>query len=67
ANSELHRAHPDWAYHVEGREPTLGRNQMVLNFARAEVREAIHEQLRRLLSEHGTIEFMKWDHNRAWT
>ena len=34
-DSDLYRAHPDWAYHAEGREPTFGRNQLVLNFARA--------------------------------
>ncbi|MBV8714964.1 MAG: alpha-galactosidase [Chloroflexi bacterium] len=66
-NSDLYRAHPDWAYHIDGREPTYGRNQLVLNFARDDVREHLTEQLRRLLSDHGSIEFVKWDHNRAWT
>jgi alpha-galactosidase len=66
-DSDLYRAHPDWAYHIEGREPTYGRNQLVLNFARDDVRAHITDQLRRLLSEHGSIEFVKWDHNRAWT
>jgi alpha-galactosidase len=66
-DSDLYRAHPDWAYHAVGREPTFGRNQLVLNFARADVRTAIHDQLRNLLMDHGTIDFIKWDHNRAWT
>jgi alpha-galactosidase len=66
-DSDLYRAHPDWAYHIDGREPTYGRNQLVLNFARDDVREFILDRLRRLLSEHGSIEFIKWDHNRAWT
>jgi alpha-galactosidase len=66
-DSDLYRAHPDWAYHVDGRTPTLGRNQLVLNFARDDVRSAILEALRALLSEHGSIEFIKWDHNRVWT
>ncbi|MBV9546757.1 MAG: alpha-galactosidase [Chloroflexi bacterium] len=66
-DSDLYRAHPDWAYHAEGRTATLGRNQMVLNFARQDVQEHIFEQLRRLLSDHGQIRFIKWDHNRAWT
>ena len=39
----------------------------MLNFARDDVREAITEQLRRLLTDHGPIEFVKWDHNRVWT
>jgi alpha-galactosidase len=66
-DSDLYRAHPDWAYHIDQRTPTLGRNQLVLNFARDDVRQFITEQLRRLLSDHGSIEFVKWDHNRAWT
>ena len=66
-DSDLYRSHPDWAYHIQGRSPTFGRNQLVLNFAREDVREAITEQLRRLLADHGSVQFVKWDHNRAWT
>jgi alpha-galactosidase len=66
-DSDLFRAHPDWAYHATGREATYGRNQLVLNFARDDVRQAILDQLRHLLADHGRIEFVKWDHNRAWT
>jgi alpha-galactosidase len=66
-DSDLFRQHPDWAFHAEGREPTFGRNQLVLNFARADVQAAMLEQLRRLLRDHGPIDFFKWDHNRAWT
>jgi alpha-galactosidase len=66
-DSDLYRAHPDWAYHVDGRSPTFGRNQLVLNLARDDVRQAMTEQLRSLLSQHGPIEFIKWDHNRSWT
>jgi alpha-galactosidase len=66
-DSDLYRAHPDWAHHAEGHQPTLGRNQLVLNFARSDVREAIYQQLAGLLSEHGQIDFLKWDHNRPWT
>jgi len=66
-DSDLYRAHPDWAYHAEGRDATYDRNQLVLNFARQDVQDAIHAQLERLLSDHGTIDFIKWDHNRAWT
>ncbi len=65
-DSDLFRAHPDWAYLPPGREPVLSRNQLVLNFARADVRAAILDQLRALLTEHGRIDFLKWDHNRPW-
>ncbi len=42
------------------------RNQLVLNFAREDVRANILEQLRQLLREH-PIDFLKWDHNRPYT
>ena len=66
-DSDLYRAHPDWAYHANGRESTFGRNQLVLNFARPDVQAAMYEQLRNLLKDHGRIDFVKWDHNRNWT
>jgi alpha-galactosidase len=34
----LHAAHPDWYLHVPGRPRQLGRNQMVLDLSRQEVR-----------------------------
>lgn len=65
-DSDLYRAHPDWVLHLPDREPTLCRNQLVLNFAREDVREGILAQLRRLLTDH-RIDFVKWDHNRPYT
>jgi alpha-galactosidase len=65
-DSDLYRAHPDWIFHFPNREPTFVRNQLVLNFAREDVRANILEQLRRLLREN-RIDFLKWDHNRPYT
>lgn len=65
-DSDLYRAHPDWTLHIPGREPTMVRDQLVLNFARADVRAEILGQLRRLLRDH-RIDFLKWDHNRPYT
>jgi len=65
-DSDLYRAHPDWTFHVPNREPTFVRNQLVLNFARDDVRAHIHQQLRQLLREN-QIDFLKWDHNRPYT
>lgn len=62
-DSDLYRAHPDWVYHFRHRSRTEGRNQLVLNLAREDVRAWILEMLDRLLSEHN-IEFIKWDMNR---
>lgn len=63
-DSELYRKHPDWALRIPGREPVRGRNQLVLDFSRAEVREYIFEEICRILDQ-GKIEYVKWDMNRS--
>jgi alpha-galactosidase len=65
-DSDLYRAHPDWVYHFHHRSRTLGRNQLVLNLARADVRDWMFATLDTLLSEHN-IEFIKWDMNRSFS
>jgi alpha-galactosidase len=65
-NSDLYRAHPDWAIHFNDRPRTEGRNQLVLNMARDEVKEYIFGLLDKLLSENN-IRFIKWDMNRHFT
>ncbi|GFZ91624.1 alpha-galactosidase [Paenibacillus marchantiophytorum] len=62
-DSDLYRSHPDWVYHFPTRDRTPIRNQLVLNLARADVREFIYNAMDRLLSEH-PIAFIKWDMNR---
>ncbi len=62
-NSDLYRAHPDWAMHFEGRPRSEARNQLVLNMAREDVREHIFGVLNELVSGNH-IEFLKWDMNR---
>jgi alpha-galactosidase len=60
-DSDLYRAHPDWAL---GRpDQTTGRNQMVLDMSRTEVREHLFAALSALLNEY-PIDYLKWDHNR---
>ncbi|VVJ20057.1 Alpha-galactosidase (EC [Amycolatopsis camponoti] len=65
-DSELYRTHPDWVLHMAHRERTTLRNQLVLNFARADVADWAHKWLDRLVGEHG-IDYLKWDMNRAFT
>ncbi|PSL51847.1 alpha-galactosidase [Saccharothrix carnea] len=65
-DSDLYRAHPDWVLHLPDRETTLSRHQLVLNFARHDVREAVLARVRALLADH-PIDFVKWDHNRPYT
>ena len=62
-DSDLYRAHPDWAISVPSRTPSLGRNQMVLDLTRAEVREYIVDAVDSILNS-ANIEYVKWDYNR---
>lgn len=66
ADSDLYRAHPDWAMHFPNRPRTEARNQMVLNLARNEVKEYVFGFLDKLVTENN-IAFLKWDYNRNWS
>ncbi|MBR2133916.1 MAG: alpha-galactosidase [Eubacterium sp.] len=63
-DSDLFRAHPDWAYHYDTRCAHEIRNQLVLNMTRKDVQEYIFERMDTLLSEHN-IKYIKWDMNRS--
>ncbi len=65
-DSDLYRKHPDWVLNFPGRPRTEGRNQMVLNLARPDVREYVFNFLDKLLNEND-IAFLKWDYNRNWS
>jgi alpha-galactosidase len=62
-DSELFRAHPDWALAVPGRLPPQWRGQQVLDLTRADAYAHIRDRLDALLREY-EIAFLKWDHNR---
>ncbi|ETX28357.1 alpha-galactosidase [Roseivivax isoporae] len=62
ADSDLCRAHPDWVLGAADQVP--GRQQMVLDMGRAEVRDHLFEALGALLGAHA-IDYLKWDHNRV--
>ena len=63
-DSDLYRRHPDWAMAVPGRMPVRARNQLVLDFSRKEVVDAVYKQMRELL-DNNHIEYIKWDMNRG--
>ena len=65
-DSELFRAHPDYALQNPGRAPTLSRHQLVLDLTRAEVRDCVYAQIHAALSS-ARIEYVKWDMNRPLT
>jgi alpha-galactosidase len=66
ANSDLYRKHPDWVLNFTGRPRTEGRNQLVLNLARPDVRAYVAGFLDKLLTEND-IAFLKIDYNRNWS
>lgn len=65
-DSELYRAHPDWCLHVPDRKRTQARKQLVLDFSRQDVCEAITDMLINILSS-APIAYVKWDMNRNMT
>ncbi len=65
-DSDLFRAHPDWAVRIPGRNHSVGRNQMLLDFTKEEVQENIIEQMRKVFSA-GPISYVKWDMNRNFS
>ena len=62
-DSDLYRAHPDWAITVPGRKPCLGRNQLVLDLTKREVRDYIVHAVDKVL-RNANVAYVKWDYNR---
>jgi alpha-galactosidase len=65
-DSDLYRKHPDWVMNFPGRPRIEGRNQLVLNLARDDVKEHIFSWLDRLVTDND-IALLKWDYNRNWS
>ncbi len=62
-DSDLYRAHPDWALQVPGRVPSPSRHQLRLDLARPEVRDHLVEAVGAVL-DSASIGYVKWDMNR---
>ncbi|MCL6605474.1 MAG: alpha-galactosidase [Paenibacillus sp.] len=65
-DSELYRQHPDWCLHVPNRRRTEGRKQLVLDFSREDVCQAIGDRIADVLRS-APISYVKWDMNRNMT
>ncbi len=65
-DSDLYRAHPDWAIAIPGRPGTESRQQLVLDLSRQEVVDCVYEQVAAVLRS-ANIEYVKWDMNRQLT
>jgi alpha-galactosidase len=62
-DSDLYRAHPDWALASAGRARPTARNQLVLDMRRQDVRDYLFGCIDTVLREV-PIGYLKWDHNR---
>ena len=62
-DSGLYRAHPDWAIKPPTGKPCFGRNQLLLDLTRQEVRDYIVESVGKTL-DGARISYVKWDMNR---
>ena len=65
-DSKLYRAHPDWAIQAEDGVTVLGRNELLLDLSRPEVRDYIVNNVSRCIEE-GKVSYVKWDMNRHST
>lgn len=65
-DSNLYRAHPDWAIHVDGLPTCEGRHQYVLDLTRDEVCQYVIDIVSKMLTENA-IDYVKWDMNRTLT
>ncbi len=64
--SELYKAHPDWAIHIDGRVPVQQRQQLTLDLSREDVQDYVYECVASHLREDG-IDYVKWDMNRNFS
>lgn len=62
-DSDLYRAHPDWAIKCPGLAPSLSRHEYLLDLAKEEVVNHVLAELTALLSS-APIRYVKWDMNR---
>ena len=62
-DSELYRAHPDWAIKEKDRPEFYGRHELLLDLTKAEVKEYIVKNVTDIL-DTAKVDYVKWDMNR---
>ena len=65
--SELFEQHPDWVIRQPKRELTFGRNQLILDLTRPEVKTHVLKVIDDTLAPNPGITYVKWDCNRYVT
>ncbi|WP_035769809.1 alpha-galactosidase [Butyrivibrio sp. NC2002] len=63
-DSDLYRAHPDWALTDPDRKPVMGRDQLVLDMSRKDVVDYLYDSISTVLRS-ANISYVKWDFNRS--
>ena len=65
-DSDIFRAHPDYAIGKPGRPRCYSRTQYMMDLTRADVRDYIVNSVNKVLAEND-IDYVKWDYNRNVT
>ena len=65
-DSDLYRAHPDWAMEIPGRHAVRSRNQIALDLSRKDVQDYLIKSVNAILDD-ANIYYVKWDINRSLT
>lgn len=65
-DSDLYRRHPEYALHDTPYKDLYGRNELLLDLTKKEVRDYIVENVSAILDE-AQIDYVKWDMNRQMT
>ena len=65
-DSDLYRAHPNWAIEIPGKNHSEGRNQRILDFANPDVVDYMIKAMSDVISS-GNIAYVKWDMNRIFS
>lgn len=63
-DSDFYKKNKGFCLKFKDRNPVRSRNQLVLDFSRKEVRDAVFDQIAAVL-ESANIEYVKWDMNRS--
>ncbi|MCR5345369.1 MAG: alpha-galactosidase [Lachnospiraceae bacterium] len=65
-NSDLYRAHPEYALEIKGQEHSEGRTQRILDLTNPEVCDYVIDSMSKIFSIEG-ITYVKWDMNRIFS
>ena len=63
-DSDCYRDHPDWALTSPGSRELYGRNELLLDLTKKEVRDYIVDSVSSIL-DRAEVQYVKWDMNRC--